>query len=124
MLVQIEAFQLTFLRDAKHANRVQAIHHDQRNTECRETGNGASNELSGKQLRATAVEETLERSRIVGTEVARGAVFAGSEQAERKRSPDAAHAVHRNRADRIVDAEVFEKFNAEINNHAGNGGPT
>ena len=49
------------------------------------------------------------------------AELAGGEQAQRPGSPDSAEAVHGNRADGIVNAEVLEKFDAVDYDDAGDG---
>ena len=75
--------------------------------------------LGRQHLRAAAVEQSLQRSGVVGSNWPGRAVLAAGKQAERQRAPDAADAVDRNRADRIVDAQLFEQFNAEDDDHAG-----
>ena len=54
-----------------------------------------------------------------GPDRTRSAVLAAGKQAERERSPDAADAVHRDRADRIVNAQPFQQFNAQNHDHSG-----
>ena len=50
-------------------------------------------------------------------------ILAAGEQSQRQRAPDAAHAVNRHRADRIVDAQVFQQFDAEDDDDAGDRRP-
>ena len=52
------------------------------------------------------------------TAVGRSIGGAGKES-QGQGSPDAAHAVDRNRADRIVNAEILQQFNAENHQHSG-----
>ena len=79
----------------------------------------AADDLRHQHLRAAAVEQALQRSRVVGGERPGCAELAGSEQTQRQRSPDAADAVNRNRADRIVDAQLLQQFDAVDHDDAG-----
>ena len=72
-------------------------------------------------VRAAAVEEALERRASCPAAIgAGGAVTAAGEQAQRERAPDAADAVDGDRADGIVDAEVFQQIDAVDDDDAGN----
>jgi hypothetical protein len=74
-----------------------------------------SDKLRHQHLSSTAVEQSLQRYRVIGTGWTREAVLTAGKEPEGDRAPDTAHAVDGNRTDGIVDAQIFQQFNAEDN---------
>src|SRR5579875_1612610 len=118
MLVQVKTVLFAFLRDSQQADRVDCPHHGHGYGKGREGDGCAADELRFEERHPTAVEEAFQRSTVVGSEWARGAVLTAGEEAERQRSPDTAQSMDRNSADGIVDAQVLEQFNASVYHHA------
>ena len=89
-------------------------------TKVRGADDQAADALRLQNLHAAAIEQAGESIGRLGndrrhTERARTGrgVLAAGEQAQRQRAPDAAHAVNRPRAHRIVNAEILEQFHRQ-----------
>ena len=112
MFVEIQAVGFAFSRDPQDSHRIHGIHHNQGNRESRKGDDGAADRLGHQQLRSSTVEKALERGGVVRRKSARRSKLTGCEEAERKRAPNTAKTVYRPCADRIVDAQPFQEFDA------------
>ena len=120
VFVKIEPKEFAFFRNTQRPGEIHQIHQQHRDRERRGYDDRAANELSLQQGDSAAVKHPCQRCEIIRTGRSRSAVLAAGEEAEGKRSPDAAQAVHRNRANWIVDAQLLKSFNAQAYQNPGN----
>ena len=81
---------------------------------------GAADELRLQQREAAVIEEAGEWGGVIRTGwTGRSDTWPQANRPSDKRSPDAADAVNRNRADGIVDAQPLEQLHAQADNDAG-----
>src|ERR1700722_7290130 len=104
VFVQVETITLALFADTQGTSGVHGQHHHHGDGESSQRDDGAADALCHQQRCSAAVEETGQRSGVIGSDRATRAILAGRKQAERHGAPDAAKAVDRNRADRIVNA--------------------
>src|SRR6266852_7135146 len=113
MLVQIESIEFAFFGHAQQSGGIDRVHDRQGDPEGSQGDACASDCLGDEHLRSTAVEKAFQRGRVVGTGWARYPVLAAGEQSKRERSPDAANAMHRDRADGIVNSQPLQQLDPE-----------
>src|SRR5437762_8600259 len=120
VLMEIQTVGFTFTLDPQDSHRIYGIHHSQSNREGRSCDDGAADDLGRQQTRTAAIEKALERSRVVSSDWSCRSKLAGREQTERKSAPDTAKSVYRPCADWIINAQVFQQFDAGDHNEACN----
>ena len=118
MLVQVHAVEFTFFRDTEQCpGCVHRIHHRQTTKVAMTTA--LSDRLGNEYLRSTTVEQALNRS-VSCRAVRPGAPNLPKQtESQRERSPDAAKAVHRDRADGIVNAQPLSSSTPSTTSDAG-----
>lgn len=120
MLVEIEAVKFALLRNTKRAGQIHNVHQQHRRAERSRGYDGATDELRFQEREPSVVEEAREWSGIVRPSGTRCPELTRREQAEGKRSPYAAQAMYRYRADWIIDAQPLEQLNAQADHNTGN----
>ena len=118
MLVQIETVLLALSRYAQQTRCIHCQHQHHRDSKSSQSNHRAADSLSNQYLCTAAVEQASQRSRVIGSDGTSRSISSAGKQAQRERSPDAADAVNRNRADRIVNAQLFQQVDAEHDDHA------
>ena len=110
MFIQIEPVGLSFGRDAELFNRLEEIHHRQRNGKRGQGDRKTPNRLRFEHRQPAAVKESCQWSRVVSRYRTSRSVSAAREEAQRERSPDAGEPVHGDGADRIVNPQPFQEL--------------
>src|SRR5580765_5842392 len=108
VLVQIQAVEFTFLRDAEYSEGIHRIHDCHRDCEGRTGNDQASYGLSPQEMQPTSVKKAGERSGVVGRHGAGGSVFAAGKETQGQGSPDTAPPVYWNRADGVIDTKPLQ----------------
>src|SRR6186713_3062740 len=108
MFMEIQTVALALRRDAQNADPIHDVHDNKADRQSRDGDYSATHELSSQDLRPTAIEKTFQRRGIVGSEYSRHAILTGRKQPQRKRSPDSAHSMDWNGANRVVNTQILE----------------
>src|SRR5215510_13122850 len=113
MFMQVEPIEFALFRHTQQSDGVDQIHQPKGHSECAHGDRQTADCLCNQDLGSPSIKQASQGSGVVSSHRSGGSILAAGKQPEGDCSPDAAHAVHGNGADRIINPQPFQQFDAQ-----------